>query len=568
MEDVALRISKPALLLNRIAQQYSRVSRILMEYVDNSLDAAEVLYDHTKKSYARPIHVHVKITHNPASVTITDNCTGMDQKQLRRLIQNVGESMKHSQFTNGKFGFGVHAFRAAARKMRVCSRSAGDNNVYQIVIDRSSEKFSGCEVSRETQLQHETGTEVKLLGFDAAWAEGLQTKEILKEIQFHFDRMIRRKNVKISITDSSGKNWKCKPFNYQSIKGNKVTETINCHELGKVKVNLWVSNVPIPDQGCYFVSTGRRISEISDIKSFMKASLARWSVWHHPNLVGYIEVGEVLEPVLTRDEFRRTSTRAKVYKTIIKEVEPVLAALIGNTNAKRRVLEMGKLGSIISRCFNVAVQKSNQRDKKNMSYVDQMMSTAAEKIGSTKKRSLEDLEAEEQLALKGLNGLKREGGIEGLALPAKKKRKVGKNTAERIKKTGSGRFRMIFVQDLKDRKGSPQRAQLIGDDVLINVQHPDFESRVTYSRKTSKLQITERLCSYLANIAATAYKANMIQRSREGLKRYEDCTFALFDEILDLEFSIEIQLRKYLPAIQREIDGAGADPNAATDLIA
>ena len=117
-------------------------------------------------------------------------------------------------------------------------------------------------------------------------------------------------------------------------------------------------------------------------------------------------------------------------------------------------------------------------------------------------------------------------------------------------KHASGKFRMVFVNDLKDAQGNPKRAQLIGDDVYINVQHPDFESRVNYSRKTGKMQISERLCSYLANIAATAYKANIIQRSREGLQKYADSHFQLFDEILDLEFAIENQLRKYLPAIQ------------------
>jgi hypothetical protein len=555
-ESVALRISKPALLLNRIAQRYSRLSRILMEYVDNSLDSAEVLFDRRTNKYGRPISIRVEINTKPASVTVTDNCTGMDQSVLRRLIQNVGESMKHSQFTNGKFGFGVHAFRAAAKKMRVCSRSQSSKIIHQIVIDRTSDKFSGTKRATETNLSHSTGTEVKIMGFDTAWADGLDATEIVGEIQHHFDRLLGRKNLNISVQDGSGRVIRCKPFNYKDIKGNKVTETINCGELGRVQVNLWVSNVPLPDQNCYFVSTGRRISEISDIKSFMKASIARWAVWHHPNLVGYIEVGEVLDPVITRDEFRRTSTRAKVYKTIIKEVEPVLAQLINRSNKKRRVLEMGKLGSIISRCFNVAVKNSNQRERKGMSYVDQMMHVQMEKQSTSKKRTLEDLEAEEKLALGDDAKMQRGESIEGIAMPAKKKRKVGKHKAEKIKKSGTGKFRMIFVNDLKDGKNAPQRAQLIGDDVYINVQHPDFESRVSYSRKSSKLQITERLCSYLANIAATAYKANMIQRSREGLKKYNDSTFVLFDEILDLEFSIETQLRKYLPAIQREIDGA------------
>merc|ERR1712096_397105 len=115
----------------------------------------------------------------PAIVTITDNCIGMDKSVLRRLIQNVGESMKHSQFTNGKFGFGVHAFRAAAKKMRVCSRANPNaSKINQITIDRTSDKFSGCKKATDTGLQHATGTEVKITGFDSAWADGLDAEEI------------------------------------------------------------------------------------------------------------------------------------------------------------------------------------------------------------------------------------------------------------------------------------------------------------------------------------------------------------------------------------------------------
>merc|ERR1711970_805750 len=162
---------------------------------------------------------------------------------------------------------------------------------------------------------------------------------------------------------------------------------------------------------------------------------------------------------------------------------------------------------------------------------------------TSKKRTLEDLEKEERLAL--TSDLPSGSLSGGIALPMKKKQKNSKGKATSVGRS-SGRFRMVFVNDLKDAQSNPKRAQLIGDDVYINVQHPDFESRVNYSRKTGKMQISERLCSYLANIAATAYKANIIQRSREGLQKYADSHFQLFDEILDLEFAIENQLRKYL----------------------
>jgi hypothetical protein len=547
-KDVALRISKPALLLNRIAQRYSRLSRIIMEYVDNSLDDAEVFFDRERGRYERPISIVVEVNKKPAQVTITDNCRGMTNDTLCRLIQNVGESMKHSKFTNGQFGFGVHAFRAACKQLVVRSRHEEHGDISQIIIDRKSNKFSGCKNAKESGLTHVTGTEVVLKGFDTAWTDGLDAEEIIKEIQFHFDRLLGRKNLSVVVKNQAdGSSVMCRPFDYRVIRGSKVTESIKCGELGNVQVNLWVSNTPVQDQSCYFVSSGRRISEISDIKSFMKASVARWSVWNHPNLVGYIEVGQVLEPVITRDEFRRTSARAKVYKTVIKEVEPVLSELIGNANKKRRVLEMGKLGSIISKCFNVAIRKESQRENLGKSYFDS--AREGQKTRGTK-RSLEALEAEERLALSA----DTKTTMEGIAMPAKKKRKTDKQKATKVK--GSGKFRMVFVNDLKDSKGEPKRAQLIGDDVYINVQHPDFENRVSWSRKSGKMSISERLCSYLANIAATAYKSNIIQRSKDGLRRYNDCHFRLFDEILDLEFAIEGQLRKYLPAIQREVDGA------------
>lgn len=524
-----------------------------MEYVDNSLDDAETLFDRSANRYKKPVSILVEIGSKPHTVKITDNCRGMDNDQLCRLIQNVGESMKHSKFTNGQFGFGVHAFRAACKKLRVSSRTERNGNISQIVIDRKNDKFTGCRQATNSDLSQtpNTGTEIVLTGFDNAWVEGLNVEDIIREIQYHFDRMLGRKNLNVTVRGPDGAATRCKPFDYRVIRGNKVTESINCGDLGAVHVNLWVSSTPVQDQSCYFVSSGRRISEISDIKSFMKASMARWSVWNHPNLVGYIEVGDVLEPVITRDEFRRTSTRAKIYKAIITEVEPVLGELINNANKKRRVLEMGKLGSIISKCFNVAIRKENEREKQGKTYIASFPSGTT----SSRKRSLEDLEREEKLALSAQNLV---GDSDGIAMPEKKKRKTDKQKAQRISR-GSGKFRMVFVNDLKDATGNPKRAQLIGDDVYINVQHPDFESRVNFSRKSGKMNISERLCSYLANIAGTAYKANIIQRSRDGLKRYNDSHFQLFDEILDLEFAIETQLRKYLPAIQREVDGAEMD---------
>ena len=56
-ESLSLRVPSPALLLNHMADRYGSTSRILMEFVDNSLDDAESLYEPAKEAVAhRPLH--------------------------------------------------------------------------------------------------------------------------------------------------------------------------------------------------------------------------------------------------------------------------------------------------------------------------------------------------------------------------------------------------------------------------------------------------------------------------------------------------------------------------------
>ena len=50
---LSLNVSSPALLLNHMAERYVSTSRILMEFVDNSLDDAENFFDHETGAYMR-----------------------------------------------------------------------------------------------------------------------------------------------------------------------------------------------------------------------------------------------------------------------------------------------------------------------------------------------------------------------------------------------------------------------------------------------------------------------------------------------------------------------------------
>ena len=76
----------------------------------------------------------------------------------------------------------------------------------------------------------------------------MDIEEIVKEIQYHFDRLLGRKNLNVTVKGPEGEVFRCRPFDYRVIRGNKITEAISCGELGSVHVNLWVSASPVKDQ--------------------------------------------------------------------------------------------------------------------------------------------------------------------------------------------------------------------------------------------------------------------------------------------------------------------------------
>merc|ERR1712154_363084 len=122
------------------------------------------------------------------------------------------------------------------------------------------------------------------------------------------------------------------------------------------------------------------------------------------------------------------------------------------------------------------------------------------------------------------------------------------------KNRGSLGFNIAFVKELVDEeKGIPIRARLVGEDVQINMKHPDFLQRIKVSKTESQPIVTERLCGYLANVIAAAYKSHTLLRLG-GIEKYKDDHGLLLDEILDVTLSLENQLRSKLKLMQREME--------------
>ena len=107
---IDLEISDPVLILNEVAKRYETTERVLMEYVDNALDDAEVLFRENGNAYPYPIHINITIDRPQRAVTIQYNCRGMWREMLERVVRNIGESHKGGQTSvSARFGFGVHA---------------------------------------------------------------------------------------------------------------------------------------------------------------------------------------------------------------------------------------------------------------------------------------------------------------------------------------------------------------------------------------------------------------------------------------------------------------------------
>jgi HSP90 family molecular chaperone len=109
-----------------------------MEFVDNALDDAEALYRANAETYPFEVRIDLTVDVRHRLVTVTDNCRGMRQETLERIVQNVGESQKKGiTWVNGQFGFGVHAFRAAADSIQFRTKHAeGDHIELQLSRDQ------------------------------------------------------------------------------------------------------------------------------------------------------------------------------------------------------------------------------------------------------------------------------------------------------------------------------------------------------------------------------------------------------------------------------------------------
>jgi len=346
-----LQISDPVSMLNEIARRYESTERILMEYVDNALDDAETLYRENDSAYPYEVKIEVLIDFSNQSVTVRDNCQGMLKDTLERIIRNVGESQKRGlTWVNGRFGFGVQAFRAAADVIRFQTKNEKSPH-FGLELQRDQHTgIQGAQVLSESFPSNtNTGTLVQVRGFDDEWFENITAESIKQEIESHFERLLARPNLMITVQEEGEEPVRCRPFRYRDIPGRDIQHMLDVRINGEtypVEVHLKVADFEVPGRTVRFFARGRRVNQVSEIKSFLRKSVYRTSVWGHPHLLGYIEVGEIVRPVITRDDFVRNKNR-KIFYDAILNLEDEIKNSLDRINEAQRDTTLNRLEDVL-----------------------------------------------------------------------------------------------------------------------------------------------------------------------------------------------------------------------------
>lgn len=353
---IDLVISNPVVLLNEIARRYETTERILMEYVDNALDDAEVLYRQNDNAYPYPIEIDIKVDFSEATITIRDNCRGMTREILERIVHNIGESDKRGlAWVNGRFGFGVHAFRAAAEEIAFQTKHEISSH-HGLHFRR--DQLSGIKEAQRTDdpfpTQTGTGTIVTLSKFDRDWFVGVRVASIKHEIELHFGQLLNRPGLQIRVQEIDKSPFICQPFDFHALEGMEIARNLDLTYQGErypIELFLKITAIPFPEHSASFYARGRRVAAVSEIKSFMRKSHDATRLWTHPNLIGYIEVGEMVQPILNRDDFVRTKRRQVLYEAIIA-LEPEIRLGLAQVNRAERQNTLEQLeetlGSILA----------------------------------------------------------------------------------------------------------------------------------------------------------------------------------------------------------------------------
>lgn len=536
LEEIPISIKNQHNLLNLLAEGYKSLSKALMEYVDNSFDSADDFFNSNGK-YSRDVKINVVIDTELKMITIQDNCEGMSIDILKGLANSINDSEKRRReqkrpWVNGQFGLGAHAFRFFAQKLTVFTRQKNRGQI-AILIDRDKPFAQRIELFHKG-LEN-SGTLVEIAGIDKMHLKNLKADELKLEIETYFEMLLRR-NVEVKIQNDNFKSM-CIPLNYEKIEGLLIKKEITSWREGTslttipegkgIKVELKVCAHKI-ERPPFFSRKGRRINYIANMDSFMRKTQHRKKVWENYYLTGYIEVGDNLEPVLTKDDFLggkgHALARSGIYEAIV-EIEDDVHAAIEIINKDRSDESLKTLASALTDYLSEIAKEEEIR----ISYENK---SGKDKSGEWIK-VIPDPESTENYQV------------------GKRRGKKGRPRKSKIIKASPDKDSDLFGRKIEgEKKGvriefstlpAVDKRSVYGDGVItIFTNHPDFINRRT-SNELEQTKITPRLANYLSAVISSEYKEVFYRQ-----KKLEPSRKTILDEQIDFIFLFEQKMKNLI----------------------
>ncbi len=551
-----LRISAPADLLTNIAGLYQSANRVIMEYVDNALDDAEEIY-HEHGCYPQSIEISVSIDRENKRVEILDNCRGMEPEKLIRIVEEIGASEKKARpWTNGQFGFGVHAFRACANSLEITTRTTSDG-VWFIHIDRDSDLIEDEEELESSALEQTSGTKALLQDFEKDWWAELNAEELVSEIETHFGHLLARDDIHVQVVEN-GSARICKAFDIDLFDGEEFsfdltklqTRGITTTLPQPVEIRLKVCDRPMAGKQPLFVNKGRRIEEAKRLKSFYAGSRFRGKVWAHPNLIGHIELNGNIEPTLDRADFRRTRKRGEIY-TELYSLENKLHDRLSKLTQTANAENLSKLSDVLARMLSQLAREDQMmmREALAMGEGDSFVTPSDGSDISVNLPTPSLVHGKTPAKEMGKENTGVTKSTEGIAV--KRRRQSGFD----IRFDDTALDALINEED----ESIPRSIQVEGT-IIIYVNHPDFTSRVERFRD-GRIKFSSRLAAYIASIIAKHYKDAFYEKNKLQpiVRRVLDNRVAMFDDHLSFTCRFDDLLQDYVGKDLENLEEAPSD---------
>lgn len=536
IQEIPIDIKNQHKLLNLLAEGYKSLSKALMEYVDNSFDSADDFFN-SNGLYNHKVEVQITIDRSLRKISIQDNCQGMRLEILKGLANSINDSEKRRReqkrpWVNGQFGLGAHAFRFFAQALVVITKQQNGKQ-FSIKIDRDNPSAQLIEI--EDKKIGSSGTLIEIVDIDKTHLKNLRADELKQEVETYFEMLLRR-NVVITIIDN-GLQALCTSFNYEEVDGINIQKEIISWKRGSATVNVPVGEgIMVNLKVCtnkierppFFSRKGRRINYVAHMESFMRKTLHRKKVWENYYLTGYVEVGDNLEPVMTRDDFLGGKgyalDRSGVYGEIVK-LEDEIHNAIETINKDRSDENLRALASVLTDFLSemakedeVQLRYENKEGKENKGEwikVEQNddsidLYQVGRKKGKRKNQGQKIIRANPEKN-NDLFGRKVEGEKEGIRIE----------------------FRTVQVE-------AKEKRAIYGDGVIdIFTTHPDFVTR-RGNNELEQTRITPRLANYLAAVISSEYKEIFYQQKKLQEQRSSK---EILDEQIDFIFRFEEKMK-------------------------